>query len=48
MFAPPFLDLKMRLGEGTGAALAMYIIEAAVIVFNEMMSFDEADVPDKM
>ena len=35
----PILDLDMRLGEGTGAALALQIIEAAVRVFNEMATF---------
>ena len=40
----PILDLKMRLGEGTGAALAMNIIDAGVKILNEMASFDEAGV----
>ncbi len=40
----PLLDLGMRLGEGTGAALAMGIMEGAVRVFNEVMTFEEADV----
>jgi len=38
------LDLDMRLGEGTGAALAMGIVEAAVKVLNEMATFDQAGV----
>ena len=38
------LDLKMRLGEGTGAALAMPILEAAAKVFCEMATFDTANV----
>jgi nicotinate-nucleotide--dimethylbenzimidazole phosphoribosyltransferase len=41
------LDLEMRLGEGTGAALAMNIIGAAVAAFNEMATFDSAGVSDK-
>jgi nicotinate-nucleotide--dimethylbenzimidazole phosphoribosyltransferase len=41
----PVLDLKMRLGEGTGGALAMGIVEAAVKVFNEVATFEEAQVP---
>lgn len=40
----PLLSLDMRLGEGTGAALAMFIIEAAVKVLAEMTTFDEAGV----
>lgn len=40
----PVLDLDMRLGEGTGAALAMGIIEAAAKILNEMATFGEAKV----
>lgn len=40
----PVLDLDMRLGEGTGAALAMPIIEAAIKIYNEMATFDSAQV----
>ncbi len=40
----PILDLRMRLGEGTGAALAMGIIEGAVRVFREVLTFEEAGV----
>lgn len=43
----PLLNLDMRLGEGTGAALAMGIIEAAVKVFNDMATFGEAGVSEK-
>jgi nicotinate-nucleotide--dimethylbenzimidazole phosphoribosyltransferase len=43
----PILDLGMRLGEGTGAALAMSVIEAAVRVMTEVMTFEEAGVPEK-
>jgi len=42
----PILNLSMRLGEGTGAALAMSIIEAAVKVLNEMATFSEAGVSE--
>ena len=42
----PILNLSMRLGEGTGAALAMSIIEAAVKILNEMATFGEAGVSE--
>jgi len=42
--AEPILDLKMRLGEGTGAALAMGLIEAGVKILKEMATFGEAGV----
>lgn len=44
--AVPILDLKLRLGEGTGAALAMGLVEAAVKVLNEMATFAEAGVAE--
>jgi len=40
----PILDLDMRLGEGTGAVLAMPIIEAAVRIYAEMATFSSAGV----
>lgn len=43
----PILDLGMRLGEGTGGALAMSIIEGAIGIFRDVMTFSEAGVPDK-
>lgn len=43
----PILDLDMRLGEGTGAVLAMFLIEAGVKAYNEMATFDEARVSKK-
>ena len=42
----PLLDLGMRLGEGTGAVLAMGLVEAAVACLTEMATFDEAGVSD--
>lgn len=46
MGAEPILDLKLRLGEGTGAALAMGLIEAGVKILNEMATFEEAGVSE--
>ena len=43
----PLLDLNMRLGEGTGAALGIFLAEAAVKTMNEMVTFDEAGVARK-
>lgn len=42
--AEPILDLQFRLGEGTGAALAMTLIEAGVKVLKEMATFEQAGV----
>ena len=44
MGVEPVLDLGMRLGEGTGAAVAISIIESAVRVYNEMATFSSAGV----
>ena len=43
----PILDLGMRLGEGTGGALSMSIMEGAVSIFKEVLTFAEAGVADK-
>lgn len=40
----PLLDLEMRLGEGTGAALAMSLIEASSRILTEVSTFEEAAV----
>lgn len=40
----PVVHLQMRLGEGTGAALTMSLVEAATKIMHEMASFDEAGV----
>jgi nicotinate-nucleotide--dimethylbenzimidazole phosphoribosyltransferase len=42
----PLLDLDLRLGEGTGAALAMTVVEAGVKVLNEVLTFSEAGVTE--
>ncbi len=43
----PLLDLGMRLGEGTGAVLAMTLIRAAMAAFSEMATFASAGVSNK-
>ena len=45
--ARPMLDLDLRLGEGTGAAIAMQLIEGAVKIYNEMATFSAARVSEK-
>jgi nicotinate-nucleotide--dimethylbenzimidazole phosphoribosyltransferase len=43
----PILDLGMRLGEGTGGALSMSIMEGAVSIFKDVLTFEEAGVAGK-
>ena len=43
----PILDLGLRLGEGSGACLALPVLEAAARVLGEMATFDSAGVADK-
>jgi nicotinate-nucleotide--dimethylbenzimidazole phosphoribosyltransferase len=40
----PILDLDLRLGEGTGAALAMLMVEAGVRIYRDMATFGDAGV----
>ena len=43
----PLIDLDLRLGEGTGAALALPLVEAAARLLAEMATFDQAGVTEK-
>ena len=43
----PLLNLDMRLGEGTGAALGIFLVEASLKILNEMATFAEAGVSEK-
>jgi nicotinate-nucleotide--dimethylbenzimidazole phosphoribosyltransferase len=44
----PLLDLGMRLGEGTGAALGIFLAEAAARILSEMATFAEASVSERI
>lgn len=43
----PIIDLHLRLGEGTGALLALPVLNAAILTLAEMSTFDEAGVADR-
>ncbi len=43
----PLLDLGMRLGEGSGAAVALSVVRAAVALFTGMATFEGAGVSEK-
>ena len=43
----PLLDLDLRLGEGTGAVLAMNLIDAALAIVREMATFASAGVSER-
>lgn len=44
---PPLLDLDLRLGEGTGACLAIGLIDAAIKILGQMATFEEAGVSER-
>ncbi|CAD7776782.1 Nicotinate-nucleotide--dimethylbenzimidazole phosphoribosyltransferase [Candidatus Methanoperedenaceae archaeon GB50] len=44
----PILDLGLRLGEGTGAALAMGIVEASIKILTQMATFKDASVSERI
>ena len=43
----PLINLEMRLGEGTGAALGIFLVEASARILAEMATFGEAEVSEK-
>jgi nicotinate-nucleotide--dimethylbenzimidazole phosphoribosyltransferase len=43
----PLLNLNLRLGEGTGAALGIFLVEASLKILTEMATFNEAGVSEK-
>ncbi len=44
----PLLDLKMRLGEGSGAAVALPLLKLACNLHSQMATFEEAEISDKI
>ena len=45
--AQPLIDLDLRLGEGSGAAIALPLLRLACALHNNMATFGEANVPDR-
>ena len=44
----PLINLNMRLGEGTGAVLTFYFVEAALRIIEEMATFADAGVSEQL
>jgi len=44
----PLMNLDFRLGEGTGAALGIFLVEASLKILDEMATFSEASVSEKL
>jgi nicotinate-nucleotide--dimethylbenzimidazole phosphoribosyltransferase len=42
----PLLDLRMRLGEGSGAALGIQLVNTALLLLRDMSTFEKAGVTD--
>ncbi|HBZ3654951.1 TPA: nicotinate-nucleotide--dimethylbenzimidazole phosphoribosyltransferase, partial [Klebsiella pneumoniae] len=40
----PYLDMDMRLGEGSGAALAMHLLDAASAMYNQMGTLAQSNI----
>ncbi|HBR4687170.1 TPA: nicotinate-nucleotide--dimethylbenzimidazole phosphoribosyltransferase, partial [Klebsiella pneumoniae] len=40
----PYLDMDMRLGEGSGAALAMHLLDAASVMYNQMGTLTQSNI----
>jgi nicotinate-nucleotide--dimethylbenzimidazole phosphoribosyltransferase len=43
----PLIDLDLRLGEGSGAAVALPLLRLACALHNDMATFAQANVPDR-
>ena len=43
----PILDLNLRLGEGSGAAIASLILKSAIVTHNGMSTFSDAHITNK-
>jgi nicotinate-nucleotide--dimethylbenzimidazole phosphoribosyltransferase len=44
----PVLDLEMRLGEGSGAAIALGVLRAALVLYSNMATFTQAHVSERV
>jgi nicotinate-nucleotide--dimethylbenzimidazole phosphoribosyltransferase len=43
----PLISLDLRLGEGSGAAIALPLVRSACALHNDMATFAQANVPDR-